>query len=130
MALLAATSRDCLGFRSANESVYDIWMRLDNITIPALPGEPHDLVIPEIDALGSGSDHTAYASHIGITSTQVGIIHPIQPYYAEYHRYAVLPTAHLMAAFARPSHASCPAARTIHSRGWLTGATPSSHSTP
>ncbi len=43
------------------------------------------MIVPEVDALDSGSDHTAFISHAGITAAQLGIIHPTRPYYSMYH---------------------------------------------
>ena len=63
--------------------MYDIWLRLDNITLPALPGETAPYVtVPEVDQVDSGSDQCVFQTHVGITSVQFGIEHPFNPYYS------------------------------------------------
>lgn len=72
--------------RSPGETAYDTWLRFGNMTLPLLPGESGpNPVVPVVNSLGSGSDHTAFYAHAGISALQAGVTPPSNNYYSVYH---------------------------------------------
>jgi N-acetylated-alpha-linked acidic dipeptidase len=72
---LYETARSVPTGRAKGQTLYDTWLaRTREQAARDRPSEaPHSATTPDVGALGSGSDYTAFLDHIGVASADVGL---------------------------------------------------------